>query len=257
VTLLILSITSIFFLVLAHAGQAVATNSIISTTNSVISIPVGSNSSQPNGIAYNPINGNMYVGLTGDASVSVIDVKTNKEIKEIPLFNKTVIGLPSGIAYDPFNKALLVTVEDHKNDSQFTTIGSFVYRIDPKTDALVAHVLVAPNDSEGIAYDPYENTFYVANSGSSNVSVINGTTNTVIKTIPVGTGPTAIAYDSVNHNVYVGNGLSDTVSVINGTTNTVIKTFHLKGLINMAYNPDNDKIYMTSSAYNSVSVMQP
>ncbi|MFZ0893935.1 MAG: YncE family protein, partial [Candidatus Nitrosopolaris sp.] len=248
-TLLILSITSIFFLVLAHAGQAVATNSIIS-------IPVGSNSSQPDGIAYNPINGNMYVGLTGDASVSVIDVKTNKEIKEIPLFNKTVIGLPSGIAYDPFNKALLVTVEDHKNDSQFTTIGSFVYRIDPKTDALVAHVLVAPNDSEGIAYDPYENTFYVANSGSSNVSVINGTTNTVIKTIPVGTGPTAIAYDSVNHNVYVGNGLSDTVSVINGTTNTVIKTFHLKGPINMAYNPDNDKIYLTSSAYNSVSVIQ-
>ncbi|MFP3203272.1 MAG: hypothetical protein RXR43_13950, partial [Sulfolobus sp.] len=38
----------------------------------------------------------------------------------------------------------------------------------------------------GIAYDPSNGYLYVADCGSGTVSVINGTTNTVIATIPVG-----------------------------------------------------------------------
>jgi DNA-binding beta-propeller fold protein YncE len=46
------------------------------------------------------------------------------------------------------------------------------------------------------------------------VSVINGRTNTVTATIPVGNSPRAVAVDSVARTVYVANLVSDTVSVI-------------------------------------------
>jgi YVTN family beta-propeller protein len=67
---------------------------------------------------------------------------------------------------------------------------------------------------------------YVSNYGQFNatgtVSVINGTTNTIVATIPVGKNPQAIAYNPANGLVYVANTLSDTLSIINGTSNSLI-----------------------------------
>jgi len=59
-------------------------------------------------------------------------------------------------------------------------------------------------------------TFTLPISYSGTVSVINGATNTVIATIPVGTWPVGVAYDPSNGYIYVTNFDSGTVSVING-----------------------------------------
>ena len=64
---------------------------------------------------------------------------------------------------------------------------------------------------------------YVTNFGSDTVSVIDPTTNTVIKNITVGDGPISIDIDTFGDAMYVANYDSDTVSVIDPTTNTVIK----------------------------------
>jgi len=72
----------------------------------------------------------------------------------------------------------------------------------------------------GIAYDPSNGYIYVANFGSDTVSVIDGATNTVIATIPVGYGPEGIAYDPSNGYIYVTNYVSGTVSIISTSVST-------------------------------------
>src|ERR1051325_5582441 len=65
---------------------------------------------------------------------------------------------------------------------------------------------------------------YIPNSGSNNVSVIKGSTNTVVATVPVGQYPTGVAVTPQNTHVYVTNGLSNNVSVIETAINTVVAT---------------------------------
>src|SRR5579863_7727669 len=65
-----------------------------------------------------------------------------------------------------------------------------------------------------VAFDSANNELYVTNNGGNNVSVINATSGSVIKTIAVGKAPEEIAYDSANKELYVANNQSNSVSVI-------------------------------------------
>ena len=58
------------------------------------------------------------------------------------------------------------------------------------------------------------NTIYVANTTGGTVSVIDGKTNTVTTTIPVGFQPRGAAADRKTNRVYVANFGGNTVSVI-------------------------------------------
>ena len=56
---------------------------------------------------------------------------------------------------------------------------------------------------------------FVTNRDSGSVSVISDSSNAVVATVTVGTGPAlSIAYDSNNHEIYVANYNSGKVSVI-------------------------------------------
>ena len=67
-----------------------------------------------------------------------------------------------------------------------------------------------------IAVNPVTNTIYVANYDDDDVSVIDGSTNTVGHDISVGNNPDAILVDPVNNLIYVANYSSNSVTVING-----------------------------------------
>ncbi|HEX5978075.1 MAG TPA: hypothetical protein VFY68_12405, partial [Nitrososphaeraceae archaeon] len=73
----------------------------------------------------------------------------------------------------------------------------------------------------GIASSLDNDLIYVSNFGQFNatgtVSVINGTTNTIVATIYVDNNPQAIAYNPANGLFYVANTYSNTLSIINGT----------------------------------------
>ncbi|MGP6220345.1 YncE family protein, partial [Caldiplasma sukawensis] len=97
---------------------------------------------------------------------------------------------------------------------------------------------------------------YVTNSGSGNVSVINGSNNTVISTISVGTEPEGVVFDPSNGYIYVANSVSSSVSLINGAIDSVIST------ITVGFEPygvtidsSNSYIYVTNAGSNSVSVI--
>ncbi len=65
-----------------------------------------------------------------------------------------------------------------------------------------------------IAFDSSNGYIYVTNSGSNSVSVINGATDSVITSIPVGSEPAGITFDSSNGYIYVANYNSGTISII-------------------------------------------
>src|SRR5919107_1662543 len=116
----------------------------------------------------------------------------------------------------------------------------------------------------GIALNIDNDLLYVSNYGQFNTtgigSVLNGTTNTIVATIPVGKNPQAIAYNPANGLLYVANALSDTLSIINGTSNSLIGSIPLgdypgKSPTGIAVNPINNTIYVTNMGSNTVSVI--
>jgi YVTN family beta-propeller protein len=65
---------------------------------------------------------------------------------------------------------------------------------------------------------------YITNADSNNVSVLDISTNTVVTTIPVGSGPRGVAVSPAGTRVYVTNYISSDVSVIDVVSNTVVAT---------------------------------
>ena len=108
----------------------------------------------------------------------------------------------------------------------------------------------------GAAFDSTNGYVYATNFLSNNVSVINGTTNTVIKNISVGSHPQGAAFDSSNGYIYVTNSGSNNVSIINGATNTVIKNISV-GLspFGAAFDSSNGYVYVTNYFSCDVSVI--
>ena len=71
----------------------------------------------------------------------------------------------------------------------------------------------------GVSVTPDGRRAYIANRGSSNISVIDTTTNTVVKTIPVGSLVFRVAITPNGTRVYVANNGS------NRPGNTVVANF--------------------------------
>ncbi|MFI1738223.1 IPT/TIG domain-containing protein [Streptomyces sioyaensis] len=112
------------------------------------------------------------------------------------------------------------------------------------------------NNPVGVAIAPNSN-LYVANSGSSNVSAINTTTDTVVGG-PIGVGGTPVWLTvAPNGNAYVPNSGSNTVSVIDTATNAVVGAPIPVGFgpIAVAVAPNN-KVYVSNINGNNVSVIQ-
>lgn len=97
---------------------------------------------------------------------------------------------------------------------------------------------------------------YVANPRSNNVSVIDGETNALLKTVNVGTRPFCVGVNPITNRIYVSNQGSDNISVIDGFSNRVIATIKV-GLSPEGVNvdPTTNRIYVTNSISNNVSVI--
>ncbi|MBE0343801.1 YncE family protein, partial [Paenibacillus sp. 28ISP30-2] len=100
------------------------------------------------------------------------------------------------------------------------------------------------------------NRIFVANFNSNDVSVIDGATNTVIATIPVGVNPAGVGVNPFTNRIYVGNLNSDDVSVIDGITDTVITTIPAgDGASSVGVNTATNAIYIANFNDSTVSVI--
>ncbi len=108
----------------------------------------------------------------------------------------------------------------------------------------------------GAAFDSGNGDLYFILFESSNVSVVSGSTNTVVANVSGGLDPWGVTFDSLNGDVYVVNDLSNDVSVIAGSTNTVIATIPVGSLPRTAaFDPANGDVYVINYQSDNVSVV--
>ena len=105
-----------------------------------------------------------------------------------------------------------------------------------------------------MAITPDGTKAYVANTGSTTVSVIDVATGSV-STIGVGTRPAGVAITPDGTKAYVANTGSDNVSVIDVATGSVSTIFVGTSPTGVAITPDGTKAYVANSDGNTVSVI--
>ena len=120
-----------------------------------------------------------------------------------------------------------------------------VFMLSANTAAHAEQVVATIHVGSGplaIEANPNTNRIYVADSGSGDVSVIDGSTNGVIDVISVGSGPHNIKVNPITNMIYVassGNG----INVIDGRTDTVVDTISSIKPNAIAVNTNTNTIY--------------
>jgi YVTN family beta-propeller protein len=98
-----------------------------------------------------------------------------------------------------------------------------------------------------VAVNPRTNRIYVANSGSLNVTVVDGTTKEVVATVPVATRPHSIAVNQRSSRIYVTTAESSII-VINGDSNEVVGSIPLSTRpIGLAIDHRTDRVIVATS----------
>jgi len=138
------------------------------------------------------------------------------------------------LAYNERNGLLYVAVADN------------VVIVDPGTGNTLPPISGSGQQRHGVAVNPNTNMIYVTNRAANTVDMIDGATNGVIKTIPVGSGPEGIAVDRDHDRIYVVNVRSSSISIIDGPSSAVIGTLtlNLAGPRQAAVDPVNGRLYI-------------
>ena len=105
---------------------------------------------------------------------------------------------------------------------------------------LIAAAMAPPAEAQTKAY--------VAQRSANTVAVIDTATGTLVRTVPVGTGPTRVAMTRDGIRAYVTNALSDSISVIETGSDTVIATIAVGDEPSyLAVTPDGGSLYVMTA----------
>jgi len=214
--------------------------------------------SQPSGIAFDSANGDVYVTDSGSDNVSVLNGSTNSIATTI-----SVAASPEGVAYDSGNGNIYVANGGSENVSVISGVTNRVVTSIPLNigtptpgNAVPHQPPPPPSDLWGIAYDNTSGDLYVTNFYSGNVSVIFGSNNTSIGSVPIDSNPWGVAYDKANGDIYVSDYWSKNVSVISAANNTVVASIPV-GIepMGLAVDEKSGFVYVADSGSDTVSVI--
>lgn len=206
------------------------------------------------GIAVNPATNRVYVAQQFAGSVRIIDGADNSVLGDL-----VVPGLVQTIGDLALNSVTnrLYVIRANNNDVAVfdTTTNVFVDAIafDPPS---APGCPIIPCDATGIAVNPASNRIYLAHSASARLTVIDGASNRVITSVPVGKGASRIAINPVTNRIYVTNSGEGSLSVIDGASQRVVATIPVEmGPIGVVVNPNTNRIYVANGESKTVSVI--
>lgn len=211
----------------------------ISTNTVVETIPVGS---APKGVGITPDGRKVYVTNFSDGTVSVVDSASNTVSTTIDLITGSNPG-PYAVACNPVSPWAYVP----------SCYSDSVFVINTVDDTVYASVNTGAGASpRGVAVSPDGTKIYVTNYSNNNVSVIDAATNTVSKTINVGTSPYDVCFSPDGTKAYVTNrdNSPGIVSVINTATDEVISSIATVGdyPLGVTVSPDGSYVYVANGA---------
>lgn len=195
----------------------------------------------PNGIILNSSTRTAYVVNSTSSNVSVLDISADKHLRNMWAGQ----NLYWGIALKPGADRLYVA-DNAKGQ---------VLEIEEANGSIVQTISLGPVLPEGIAINAGLNKAYVAHSGNL-VSVIDLSTNRVIKQIDTGYYNHMIAVNEVTDRVYVTRTEYNRVTVINGATDAYLTSVLVgSNPWGVAVNSKTNLIYVANTGSNTVSVI--
>jgi YVTN family beta-propeller protein len=228
------------------------------STNKVVDTLELDNSSQfysEGGIAINEMTNEIYV-LTNNyseegnyASISIIDGLTNKLQQSFKVADLRW-------DYDVGDSARDIILNSKTNNVYVVLMFGDLYVIDGSTKTESDKITIGYEKTpHQVNVNEETNMAYVSNFNNQSISVIDGSTNELIKTVQVGIDPQGIAIDTATNTIYVVT-YGQEVAVVDGATHDV------KGKIPVgefperaALNKNNGLLYVTNTGSNSISVI--
>lgn len=186
----------------------------------------------PYAVDTDPDTEQTYVGNYDSNNVSVIDGTTDLVTTTVPVGSN-----PWGVSVVSGAPSFAYVFCD-------TSPTTSVYVIDCSTNTVVDNFSVTlPVSAHEVVYSQTNDSFYVSNRNTDNVSVIDRLAKTVTTTISVGDRPRGIGI--CGGHVYVANSYGDTLSIIDTSTNTEVSTTPLYYPWGVAGNSSTDRVYVT------------
>ncbi len=211
--------------------------------------PEGKGNPVPGGIALDEANGLLYVTLSRNNTLGIVELASKKVIAEIPVgIAPYTVVLHGGKAYvsnwggrrpkagDFTGPSAGSWVVVDKNTGIAST--GTVSVIDVAQRKAIAEIETGLHPS-GLAFSPDHSRLYVANANSDTVTEINTATDQVARTLcpkpmpdlPFGSAPNALTVSPDGKTLYVANGGNNAVAVID------LGTGHVRGLIPTGWYP--------------------
>jgi YVTN family beta-propeller protein len=224
------------------------------TDKIVTTIPVGSIPVFP---AVDEKTNIVYVPNSEDGTVSVVEGKTNMVVNTIPVGS----DFPQVIALNHETHKLYVAMYFNE-----------VLVLDEKTNNVIGKI---PQEQGGfLALNEKTNKIYLPNYFDGTVSVFDGKTNQLIKTITVGSfaipdncyltstcinqgsGAAGLSVNEETNKIYVNNVNDGTIVTIDGKSDEVVKTLSIgAGLWNSAIDEKTNTIYSINYVASTLSVV--
>jgi len=224
------------------------------TKNILMKLPTGLG---PHEVAVSPDGRTAYVSNFGRYSVypagDTAHDKAGNTITVIDLVGRRVktsfdLGThtgPHGMIVSHDGKLMWVTTETPQAVLELDSTNGKILHI-WNTNQVRSHMIVATPD---------EKKFYVTNTVSGSVSVIDKTTGEV-KVISTGPGTEGIAISPDGKEVWAASRIDAKISIISAATDEIIAAFPSggKGPKRMAFTPDGAQVWVTNSASDQTTV---
>lgn len=210
------------------------------------SMPYGYGTTAPVASVYDPTNGNLYILNYQSNNISILDTSTEAITGSIANVTNPVTAL-----FDPVNGYIYIAGSGG------------VYVIDPLTSSVARFIacgnintyVSGGNVISAISYDSQNNTVFVANMYSDNISVISAGSNTVVNTFNFSSHsaePNGLAYDPANNMIYITDYNLHLVYIYNSSSYKRVTNLSLPSSTDggsIYYDPASNSILIGSQSY--------
>jgi YVTN family beta-propeller protein len=200
--------------------------------------------SEPRGMALSRSRSKLFVALSGEDAVSVIDIATSEVQAEIRLIAR---DKPNEIALTPDERTLVVP-----------NAGSDTVSIIDAATLIELERLKVGSEPRSVTIDKTGKRAFVCNTGSGNLSVIDVNAKTVINTIVVEPRPLKSQFNRNEDRLYIINEGSPYLLVLNPATLAVVRReFVGMGMHSLKVDTKSDFFYIGKKFGAELAVYDP
>jgi YVTN family beta-propeller protein len=184
---------------------------------------------------------------TGAAPAIVQQLRHRTEVASLVAHRGVGYAYASGVAwlaYAPWDQAFYVAAPPSSVDEILA--GS----------TNVSAVIAVGTDPFGVAVDTVTDQVWVTNTGSNNVTVINGTNQAVVRNIAVHSEPLGIAVNPAQARVFVASNGTNTTIVIDASTGVVLANPAVGAEpIGVAFDATTDRVFVSDLGSDQVTIL--